>query len=64
MEISCYGGGDARTPNPDRLVLKMIGYDGYLGFDLGMTPSLVEDYRKSVDRIQALASKLQLQIEV
>ena len=45
-------------------VLKLMGYDGYLGLDLGMTPSLLDDYRKSVDRIQAIAGELDLKIEV
>jgi sugar phosphate isomerase/epimerase len=45
-------------------VLQGMGYDGYLGLDLGMTPSLADDYRKSVERIQAIASELNLQIEV
>jgi sugar phosphate isomerase/epimerase len=45
-------------------VLKTIGYDGYLGLDLGATPSLVDDYRRSVERIQTIASKLKLKVEV
>jgi hypothetical protein len=39
-------------------------YGGYLGLDLGLKPSLMDDYRKSVERVQALASELQLNIEV
>jgi sugar phosphate isomerase/epimerase len=45
-------------------VLKRMHYDGYLGLDLGMSRSLVRDYRKSVERIQAIASGLKLKIEV
>jgi sugar phosphate isomerase/epimerase len=45
-------------------VLKTMKYEGYLGLDLGMTPSLVRDYRKSVERVLAIASKLKLSVEV
>lgn len=45
-------------------VLKIMSYDGYLGLDLGMSPSLVKDYRKSVRRIQAIASDLKLRLEI
>jgi sugar phosphate isomerase/epimerase len=45
-------------------VLKRMQYSGYLGLDLGMGRSLVRDYRKSVERIQAIASDLKLKIEV
>jgi sugar phosphate isomerase/epimerase len=45
-------------------VLQIIGYNGYLGLDLGATASLVKDYRKSVERIQAIASELKLNVEV
>ncbi|MEK7408824.1 MAG: sugar phosphate isomerase/epimerase family protein [Acidobacteriota bacterium] len=44
--------------------LKNMGYDGYLGLDLGPAPSLVRDYRKSVERIQSIASRLKLNIEI
>jgi len=45
-------------------VLKLIGYDGYLGLDFGMTESLVDDYRASVERIQTIAAELQICVEV
>lgn len=45
-------------------VLKLIGYDGYLGLDLGMSPRLAAGYKKSVERIQSIASALRLPIEV
>jgi len=45
-------------------VLKMMGYDGYLGLDLGLNRSLVQGYRKSVERIQSIASELKLRVEV
>jgi len=45
-------------------VLQRIEYEGYLGLDLGATRNLVADYRKSVERIQAIASELKLRIEV
>jgi sugar phosphate isomerase/epimerase len=46
------------------LTLKKMNYRGYLGLDLGMTPSLVKDYRKSVERIRSLASDLKVEIEI
>jgi sugar phosphate isomerase/epimerase len=45
-------------------VLGVLGYDGYLGLDFGMTETLVEDYRLSVERIQSIASELGLPVEV
>jgi sugar phosphate isomerase/epimerase len=45
-------------------VLKEMGYDGYLGLDLGLTKSLVAGYRKSVDYIRAVAAGLKIPIEV
>jgi sugar phosphate isomerase/epimerase len=45
-------------------VLKMMRYEGYLGLDLGLSRSLVQGYRKSVERIQSIASELQLRVEV
>ncbi len=45
-------------------VLKNMNYQGYLGLDFGMTPSLVKNYRKSVERIRAIGSDLKLEIEV
>ena len=45
-------------------LLKGMNYAGYLGLDLGMSKTIVRDYRKSLDRIQQLAAKLKLPIEV
>jgi sugar phosphate isomerase/epimerase len=45
-------------------ILKTMKYEGYLGLDLGMSRNLVRDYRKSVDRILAIAAKLKLAVEV
>jgi sugar phosphate isomerase/epimerase len=44
--------------------LKIMNYRGYLGLDLGMTPHLVRDYRKSVDRIRSIASDLEIELEL
>jgi len=44
-------------------VLKAMGYDGYLGLDLGATPTLVEDYRKSRERIRQIAAELGFEVE-
>jgi len=45
-------------------VLKDMNYDGYLGLDLGMRRSLVKGYAQSVQRIQAIARKLKISVEV
>lgn len=45
-------------------VLKTIGYEGYLGLDLGMSRSLVSAYRRSVERIRAIAADLRIPIDV
>jgi hypothetical protein len=45
-------------------VLQMMKYKGYLGLDLGMSRSIVQDYRKSLAHILSIASKLKLSIEV
>ena len=45
-------------------VLKEMKYEGYLGLDLGMSKAIASDYRKSLDRIRQIASKLKLSIEV
>lgn len=44
--------------------LKKMGYDGYLGLDLGMSRSLPRGYRKSVERIREIAGKLKIDIEI
>jgi sugar phosphate isomerase/epimerase len=45
-------------------VLKAMNYTGYLGLDLGMSKTIVRDYRKSLDRIQSIAAQLKLRVEV
>jgi sugar phosphate isomerase/epimerase len=45
-------------------VLKTMNYTGYLGLDLGLSKNMARDYRKSLERIQAVASKLKIPIEV
>lgn len=44
--------------------LKRMNYQGYLGLDLGMTPTLVEDYRRSVEAIRSITSDLDIAVEV
>lgn len=41
-----------------------MNYTCYLSLDRGMSRKLVADYRKSVERIQAIAAKRKLPIEV
>jgi sugar phosphate isomerase/epimerase len=45
-------------------VLKTMNYTGYLGLDLGMSKTIVQDYRKSLNRIRAIATKIRVPIEV
>ena len=45
-------------------VLKTMNYDGYLGLDLGMSKTIVRDYAKSAERIQAITRKLKLPVEI
>lgn len=45
-------------------VLKSMNYAGYLGLDLGMSKTIVRDYQRSVDRIQEIARKLRISLEV
>jgi sugar phosphate isomerase/epimerase len=44
--------------------LKAMDYIGYLGLDLGMSKSIVRDYQKSRERIQSIAAKLKIPMEV
>jgi sugar phosphate isomerase/epimerase len=44
--------------------LKAMDYTGYLGLDLGMSKSIVRDYQKSRERIQAIATQLKIPMEV
>jgi sugar phosphate isomerase/epimerase len=45
-------------------VLKTMKYSGYLGLDLGMSPTIVRDYQKSLSRIRAIASRTKVAVEV
>lgn len=45
-------------------VLKDMNYQGYLGLDLGLSKTLPRDYRRSVEYIQNIASKLRVPVEV
>jgi protein FrlC len=45
-------------------VLKRMNSQGHLGLDLGMSRTLVRDYRKSVERIQTIASELGIRLEL
>ncbi len=44
--------------------LGRIGYDGYLGLDLGLDEHLVDGYRRSIERLQEIAADLKLPLEV
>jgi sugar phosphate isomerase/epimerase len=45
-------------------VLKSMNYQGYLGLDLGMSKTLPQDYRRSIEYVQAIASQVDIPIEV
>ena len=45
-------------------VLKLLKYDGYLGLDLGASKSLVQAYRKSVERIRTIAADRKFRVEI
>jgi hypothetical protein len=55
---SCRRCADIAAPHGKTVI------QGYLGLDLGLTDSLVEDYRASVERIKSIASELDLTIEI
>ena len=44
--------------------LHSSGYDGYLGLDLGCSDKLLDGYRQSVERLQAIAADLNIPMEV
>lgn len=44
--------------------LHQMGYTGYLGLDLGLTASLLDGYRVSLDRLQSFADELHLPLEI
>ena len=45
-------------------VLKAMKYDRYLGIDLGLSPSLEDDLRRSVEHVRSFAAQLGLRIEL
>lgn len=45
-------------------VLKRMNYQGHLGLDLGRSRHLVRDYRKSLERIQAITAELGIRVRV
>ncbi len=45
-------------------VLKGMKYEGYLGLDLGLRPSLADDLRRSAECILRVAGELKLRVEV
>ncbi|HEY7098942.1 MAG TPA: sugar phosphate isomerase/epimerase family protein [Terriglobales bacterium] len=44
--------------------LHRMGFDGYLGLDFGLTDKLTDNYRKSAERLQAIASDLKIPMEI
>jgi len=44
-------------------VLKVQGYGGYLGLDLGSRPTLVDDLRNSADHLQQLAAEQGIELQ-
>jgi sugar phosphate isomerase/epimerase len=44
--------------------LRVMGYNGYLGLDLGLSANLVDGYRRSVEYLQAIAGDLDIKLEV
>ena len=44
--------------------LHQMGYTGYLGLDLGLTDSLLDGYRVSLDRLRFFADELDLPLEI
>jgi sugar phosphate isomerase/epimerase len=56
--------GDGITDWPEFFrLLKVQGYDGYLGLDLGNRPTLVDDLKRSADRLQELAAEQGIRLE-
>jgi sugar phosphate isomerase/epimerase len=44
--------------------LQRMGYNGYLGLDLGLTDNLIDGYRRSVERLGAIANEVNVNLEV
>jgi sugar phosphate isomerase/epimerase len=44
-------------------ILKRMNYEGYLGLDLGMSETLEQDYKKSIDYICEIARELDIKLE-
>jgi sugar phosphate isomerase/epimerase len=50
--------GDGTIDWPEFLrILKVQGYAGYLGLDLGNRPTVVDDLKRSAERLQELAAE-------
>ncbi len=45
-------------------VLKEMTYGGYLGLDLGLSKTMVRDYRESAERIREIAARVRVPIEM
>ena len=44
--------------------LSAAGYNGYLGLDLGASDTLVDGYRRSVEKLQAIAADLKIALQI
>ena len=44
--------------------LHRMGFDGYLGLDFGLTDKTADNYRKSAERLRAIASDLKIPMEI
>ena len=44
--------------------LHSMGYNGYLGLDLGLSAGLLDGYRRSLKYLQAIAGDLHIELEV
>ena len=44
--------------------LHVMGSNGYLGLDLGLSSNLLDGYRRSVEYLQAIARDLNIELEV
>jgi sugar phosphate isomerase/epimerase len=44
-------------------VLKRLNYEGYLGLDLGMSDTIEEDYKKSIEYISKIGHELEIEFE-
>lgn len=44
-------------------ILKRMNYTGYLGLDLGMSPTIVDDYKQSLEYIGKITDDLEIKLE-